>query len=247
MSQRLKSPLTLVVTEPHRCSVDMRTRVLSRMPIFKGLDEQHMATLFEHFLHKGFEPGETIHWEGDPGENLFVLAEGKAKLTHNDGKNRGVLIDILGRGEIFGNLSLDPDIPYAHTAQALTRCCALAIKVDEFKWILDLSPQLALKTVRILAERAQIANQRFLSAGTMPVEQRVARTLVELGRKMGKQTEDYLLIDVPLARTDLAEMVGTTQESVSRVLSQMHADGIIFSGRQWVGIRDLQRLMSLAN
>lgn len=246
MSQRAKSPLTLVVTEPHRCSVDMRSRVLGRLPIFQGLEPQMLQSAFDYFVHKGFEPGETINWEGDPGEKLFVLAEGKAKLSHNDGKNRGVLIDILTRGEIFGNLSLDTNALYAYSTQALTRCCALAIKVEDFKKVLDLSPQLALKTMQVLAERAQTANQRFLSAGTLPVEQRVAGVLVELGRKMGKQTSDYLLVDVPLTRSDLADMVGATQESVSRVLSQFHADGIIFSGRQWVGIRDLQRLMALS-
>ncbi len=245
MSQRAKSPLTLVVTEPHRCSADMRSRVLGRLPIFQGLEPQKLQFAFDFFVHKGFEPGETINWEGDPGEKLYVLAEGKAKLSHNDGKNRGVLIDILTRGEIFGNLSLDHQALYPYSTQALTRCCALAIKVEDFKKVLDLSPQLALKTVQVLAERAQTANQRFLSVGTMPVEQRVAGVLVELGRKMGKQTNDYLLVDVPLTRSDLADMVGATQESVSRVLSQFHADGIIFSGRQWVGIRDLQRLMTL--
>ena len=245
MSQRQTSPLSVVITEPHRCSQDMRSRILSRLPIFKELDEQLMSTLFEYFVHKGYEPGETLHWEGDPGEKLFVLAQGKAKLTHNDGQNRGVLIDILDRGEIFGNLSLDPQVNYANTAQALTRCCALAINVDEFKWVLDLSPKLALKTLQVLVDRAQLANQRFLQAGTMPVEQRVARTLVSLARKLGKQNQDYLLIDVPLTRSDLADMVGATQESVSRVLSQFHADGIIFSGRQWVGIRDLEKLIAL--
>jgi len=223
----------------------MRAGVLRHLPIFMDLEDDLANTFFKCFFHRGYQPGQTLYWEGDPGEKLFILAAGKVKLTHNDGHYKGVLIDILDQGEIFGNLTIDSDTNYRNSAQALTHCCALSITVEEFKRVLTLSPQLMLKTLHILSERAQLANERFLQAGTMPVKQRVARTLVSLARKMGKQTKDYLLIDVPLTRADIADMVGATQESVSRVLSQLHDEGIIYSGRQWVGIRDLRHLMTL--
>lgn len=223
----------------------MRAGVLRRLPLFKELEDDLADILFKGFSHRGYTPGQTIYWEGDPGERLFILAAGKVKLTHNDGMFKGVLIDILDYGEIFGNLTVDSEKNYRNTAQALTHCCALSMSVAEFKSVLALSPQLMFKTFQILSERAELANERFLQAGTMPVKQRVARTLVSLARKMGKQTSDYLLIDVPLTRADIADMVGATQESVSRVLSQLHDEEIIYSGRQWVGIRNLQQLMAL--
>src|SRR5690606_11039657 len=133
------------------------------------------------------------------------------------------------------------------TAQAQTPACILSIRSSDFRQVLDEHPELAIKTLQITTERLNAANRRVLQLTALPVEKRIAFTLLELGRKLGRTQNDFLLIDVPLARDDLAEMTGSTPETVSRVMSQLQKDGVIESGRQWVAINDLAALEGRAS
>ncbi len=112
--------------------------------------------------------------------------------------------------------------------------------------MLDEHPELALKTLQVMAERLNAANHRILRLSSLPVEKRITFTLLELGRKLGRPKEGMLLIDTPLSRDDLAEMTGATPDTVSRVMSQFQNNGIIESGRQWVGINNLKLLEAIA-
>jgi CRP-like cAMP-binding protein len=85
-----------------------------------------------------------------------------------------------------------------------------------------------------------------MQLSALPVEQRVALTLLKLGEKLGRENDSGLLIDVPLSRDELAEMTGTTPETVSRILSQLQNQKIIDSGRQWVTILNRPGLERLA-
>lgn len=246
MKTRRKSPVNLVTTEPHHCSIDLRLRILGRLPFFAGLPRTAIESINQCFVEVGYEPGEMIYMAGDPAERLFVVAEGKVKLLQHGPNGRNVLLDILTTGEFFGNLAALGVAAYPDTAQAQTPACIMSIRSEAFRQTLDEHPELALKILQVMGERLNAANRRVLQLSSMPVEKRIAFTLLDLGRKLGKQKEGMLLIDVPLSRDDLAEMNGTTPETVSRTLSQLQTSGIIESGRGWVGIHDLSSLEQLA-
>ncbi|HZW02647.1 MAG TPA: Crp/Fnr family transcriptional regulator [Anaerolineaceae bacterium] len=246
MKARRKSPVNLVATEPQHCSIDLRLKILGRLPFFTGLTPRALADINQRFVEVGYQPGEWIYAAGDPAERLFVVAEGKVKLLQHTANRRNVLLDILTSGEFFGNLATLGVAAYPDTAQAQTPGCILSIRSEDFRQTLDEHPELALKTLQIMTERLNAANQRVLQLSSLPVEKRLAATLVKLAQKLGRQQDAMLLIDVPLSRDDLADMTGATPESVSRVMSQLEKDGILESGRQWVGIRALKELESLA-
>lgn len=176
-----------------------------------------------------------------------MIAEGKVKLLQHAASGRNVLLELLTNGEFFGNLAALGVAAYPDTAQAQTAGCILSIRSDDFRQLLDEHPGLALKTLAVMADRLRTANQRVLQLSAMPVDKRIAFTLLELGKKLGRQQETGLLIDAPLSRDDLAEMTGATTETVSRVMSQMQSSGIIESGRQWVAITDWERLSARAS
>ncbi len=246
MKARRKTPIKMITTEPQHCSIDLRLKILGRLPFFAGLSPADLAAINRCFVEKGYLPGERVYTTGDPAERLFVVAEGKIKLLQHAPNGRSVLLDILTSGEFFGNLATLGVSRYPDTAQSQTQACVLSIRSEEFRQVLDEHPELALKTMAIMAERLQSANQRVLQLSSMPVDQRIAFTLLELGKKHGRKQEARLLIDVPLSRDDLAEMTGATTETVSRVMSQLHSRGIIETGRQWVAITDQDQLDVLA-
>ncbi len=242
MKPRRKTPIQIVTTEPQHCSIDLRLKILGRLPFFAGLARGDLQTVNQRFVEKGYEPGERIYAAGDPAERLFVVAEGKVKLLQHAPDGRDVLLDILASGEFFGNLAALGVAAYPDTAQAQTTACILSIRSDDFRQVLDAHPGLALKALEIMAGRLQAANQRVLRLSSLPVDRRIAFTLLELARKHGRQQDAGLLIELPLSRDDLAEMTGATIETVSRVMSQLQSRGIIASGRQWVAITDPEKL-----
>lgn len=246
MKNRRKSPVNLVATEPHQCSIDLRLRILGRLPFFKELPPKAIEAINQRFVEVGYQPGDRIYTAGDPAERLYVVADGKVKILQHPVGGRDVLLDILSTGDFFGNLTALGAVAYTDSAEAQSPACVLSIRSDSFRLVLEEFPELALKALDVMAARLNDANQRVLQLSSMPVEKRIAIALQKLARKMGRQKEDMLLIDVPLSRDDLAEMTSTTPETVSRVMSQLQSNGMIESGRRWVGIRDLKALEDLA-
>lgn len=246
MKTRRKSPVDTTSTEPHACSMDLRLKILGRLPFFGGLPKKSIEAINQRFVEVGYQPGETIYHAGEPAERLFVVADGKVKLLQHAASGRNVLLDILASGEFFGNLTSLGFAEYSDTAIAQATACVLSIHSVDFRTILDEHPELALKALEVMGQRLQAANERVMQISSMAVEHRIALTLWRLGERLGREQELGLLINVPLSRDDLAEMTGTTPETVSRVMSLLQHDGVIESGRQWVAITDKTRLKTAA-
>lgn len=246
MPKRRKSPLEIEVTEPHQCSVDLRLKILGKVPFFGDLSPADLDKINTLFRERGFEQDEVICFAGDPAEQLFVVADGRVKLVRHTLAGKDVVLDILKAGEFFGSLTALGDDVYSETAQAQTSTCILTIGKDSFCQILDLYPPVTLKVINIMAARLRTAQEYVRQLSASPVEARIAHTLLVLCKKFGQATDVGLLIQVPLSRDDLAAMTGTTTETASRVMSQFQKDGLIETGRQWVAILDRAGLEAIS-
>lgn len=247
MTDRRKSPLEINVTESHMCSVGLRLEILGRVPFFDGLPQENLKWINSLFHEYGYAAGETICLTGDPGERLFVLADGRVRLMRHSLSGKNVLLDLLTPGEFFGSLSTAGDDFYPDTAEAQTQTCVLSIRAGDFRRILQDHPQVALKVLDITAARLSAAHERVQQLSALPVEGRIANLLLLLAGKFGERSEVGLLIQVPLTRDDLAAMAGTTIETASRVMSQFQREGWIKTGRQWAAIVQWGPLEQIAN
>lgn len=246
MTVRRKSPLEINTTETHLCSVSLRLQILAQVPFFAGFSQEDLEGINRLFYEQGYAPNETICFAGDPAERLFVVADGRVKLMRHSLNGKNVLLDMLTPGEFFGSLSTLGDADYPDTAEAQTQTCVLAIGADDFRRVLEQNPAVVLKVLDITAVRLRAAQERIQQLSALPVEGRIANLLLVLGRKFGKPDNAGLLIEVPLARDDIAAMTGTTSETASRVMSQFQKDGLIRTGRQWVAISDHVLLEQIA-
>jgi len=242
MSTKRKSPLKIEVTESHMCSVDLRLKILGQLPFFNDLSQSALEKINQAFHEVGYDVDEIVCFSGDPAEQLYVVADGRIKLVRHTLAGKDVLLDMLTVGEFFGSLTSGSDDVYLDTAQAQTPVCVLAIGKDEFRRILALHPTVTIKVMDIMASRLRAAHERVRQLSTSPVEGRIAHVLLVLSEKFGKQSDVGMLIQVPLARDDLASMAGTTPESASRVMSQFQKEGLIKTGRQWVAVLDKAKL-----
>ncbi|MEX0685533.1 MAG: Crp/Fnr family transcriptional regulator [Balneolales bacterium] len=236
MNKRRETPLLKDHIEKHQCTIGLRLEMLGKAPFFKGLSADKLGMVNKYFNARHFETGEVIYFENDPATRLRVVVNGKIKLTRQAHEDKDVLIDILKPGEIFGTLSDLGDHTYNETAIAQTNSCVLSIISSDFRSIMNENATVAINVLDITTARLISSRENFLELSTLPVDKRIYRILCKLSEKFGEPYGNGILIQMPLTRKDLADMAGTSTETVSRIMSQLKKDDIIDTGRQWVTI-----------
>ena len=240
--------------DPITCTPDLRLQILHGLPFFAGLSHDDIRAIDRHFRDRGFRPGETLYHAGEPAAHFYVVAAGNVRLLRHTLSGQDVLLDILIPGDFFGAL---PGVvealsepagaaTYPDSAQAQTACCALTAPTGRLRDILHDYPSAALRLLEISAARLQEAQESIRQLSADNTEQRIAATLLKLGDKLGEPRDDDILIHMPLSRQDIADMTGATVETASRILSSFRRQNLIRSGRQWIALRDLPSLQSLA-
>ncbi len=241
-----KSPVRLEWVDPGVCSLDYRLKIIGRLPFFKHLPPEAIVEINLLFDDRDVAAQQTIYFEGDPNEYLFLVAMGKVKLMRHTTSGREVLLDILRGGEYFGSLTFLGGTGYIETAIAQTDCCILQISSSNFERVLQKYPDVSIKVLQAVGQRLEESQEIVKQLSTYSADQRIAAALVRLARKMGEHKGAGTLIQLPFSRQDLAAMTGATVETVSRVMSRFSEDGLVRAGRKWVEIRDFDRLEQIA-
>ncbi len=246
MSERRHTPLDRDRVPPSACTTEHRREILRQVPFFQDLREDTIAAINQLFRAFAYEADEAIYHAQQRASELHVVADGHVRLVRYAQAGHKVVLDVLAPGEIFGGLSMLGDTVYADTAEAQTDCCALAIGASDFRDALRHHPNVALRVLDYTSERLRSAHEAIEGLSAHPVEERIATLLLRLGEKLGESSQEGLLIQMPLARRDVAAMTGTTPETASRVLSEFREAELIDSGRQWIALRDVERLRTIA-
>lgn len=216
------------------------------MPLFAGSSQAELDGIDRHMVPLAWATGETLYHAGAVAAHMYVLASGRAKATRTTSGGHEVVVDMFAPGDLFGGLETLGQPEHGETVTALTTTCALRIDADNFRDVLTEYPQVALHVLDDLAGRLSRAHSTITEQSTATAMQRVAAALLRLADKFGQPRRDGgTLIQIPLTRTDLAGMSGTTTETVSRIMSTLRADGIIESGRRWTAIVDHKSLASI--
>jgi CRP-like cAMP-binding protein len=246
MSKKRETPLHSPTLEGHHCSIDLRLEKLEMVPFFQELAEEQLRQVNKKFTANHYSKGETIYRQGDSATMLRVVVAGNVKLVAHTLEGEGVLLDMLKPGDFFGNPAAGSHDVYNETAETQTSACILSIRISDFKEVMNRFPSVAMSVLDITADRLNESRQRIQHLTTLPVKKRLAHILVTLVNKFGEKHSRGLLIQLPLSRKDLADMVGTSAETTSRIMSQFQEDDLITSGRQWVAINDKSELLRIS-
>jgi CRP-like cAMP-binding protein len=201
--------------------------VIRRAPLFTALDDAAAATLRESMTQVKVSKGHTLFKEGDAGDRLFVVVEGKLKLGTSSGDGRENLLSILGPGDMFGELSLFDPGPRTATATAVTDSRVLALANDQVIGWVTAHPQVSLQLLKRLARRLRRTNEVLADLVFADVPGRVAKAIMELGERFGTKKDDGLHVNHELTQEELAQLVGASRETVNKALAD-------FAGRGWV-------------
>ena len=201
--------------------------VIRRAPLFTALDDAAAATLRESMTQVKVSKGQTLFKEGDAGDRLFVVVEGKLKLGTSSGDGRENLLSILGPGDMFGELSLFDPGPRTATATAVTDSRVLALANDQVIGWVTAHPQVSLQLFKRLARRLRRTNEVLADLVFADVPGRVAKAIMDLGERFGTKKDDGLHVNHELTQEELAQLVGASRETVNKALAD-------FAGRGWV-------------
>jgi CRP-like cAMP-binding protein len=209
--------------------------LLRSVPLFADLEEGELERFSHVAVPRSFPSGTRVFHEGDSSDACYIVSEGSFRVTREHSDGRAITLATLGPGEIFGELAmLDGDLRSA-SAESITDGTLLALPANDVRSLLARNPEIALKLVAGLVRRLRAANARLSRQSFQTVPSRVAGILLQLSRDnqpAGADPEgEPAEVTIRMNQTDLAQLAGTSRESVSRFLAELERAGVVRSGR----------------
>ena len=217
-----------------------------RVQIFSGLGSEEMSHIALRARGQRKARGEFIYMPGDPADFVYILRQGRVKLSVLSESGKEVAIDIIQPGEIFGEFALVDESPRSNMAQALDDMLMWVYSKDQFTRLLTAHPQLALSYIRVVGDRRRRMEKKLSDITSKAVSARVCELLHELSTSAGEietAVSDYL---VPLTHHDVASLIGAARQTTTTVLNDLERRGIIELGRGWVRVKCLKQLQTYA-
>lgn len=220
--------------------------VVRRSPLLSPLDEQSVHDLVGLMTASRMERGDVLFREGEQGDRLYVITEGKIKLGRSSVDGRENLLSILGPGEMFGELSLFDLGPRTATATAIAETQLLALGNDQLHDVIARHPRVAMALMASLAGRLRRTNENLADLVFTDVPGRVAKALLELSSRFGRPVEEGVLVAHDLTQEELAQLVGASRETVNKALADFATRGWIRLEARAVLLLDVERLQRRA-
>lgn len=205
----------------------MDVTVFDAMPLFEGLTASEKQDLMSRMEQVNLRRGQILFNEGDEGDRLFIVVQGKLKLGHRSGDGRENLLAVVGPGEMIGELTLFDPGPRSSTATAVAPTSLLWMSHDTAHAFLESHPALLTKLLRLMAMRLRKTNANLADLVFSDVPGRVAKALLDLSERFGTQVSDGLHVPHDLTQEELAQLVGASRETVNKALAE-------FVNRNWI-------------
>ena len=216
--------------------------VVRQAPLFAALDPEAASALQSTMTTVELGRGEILFHEGDPGDRLYVIVDGKVKLGRASGDGRENLLAVLGPGEMFGELSLFDPGPRNATATAVADTTLIGLGSDDLGSWLDGRPDVSRQLLSALARRLRRTNEALADLVFSDVPGRVAKALLDLSERFGRPVEGGVLVSHDLTPEELAQLVGASRETVNKALADFASRGWLRLEARAVVLLDIERM-----
>lgn len=216
--------------------------LLSSVSFFDGLPESQLAQIEGIAVGRETAKGSIVFSKGDEGNGFYVLASGRVKIFKLSPDGKEQILHIFGPGEPFGEVALFSGRHFPASAQCLEAGRVLFFPREAFIGLIRANPDLALNMLGVLAVRLRIFTRMVEDLSLKEVPGRVAAHILYLSKRAGGA--DSLELDI--TKTQLAALLGTIPETLSRILGRMTARGLITTDGAGIHIVDREELEYLA-
>lgn len=223
-----------------------RKDYLRQTPVFSSLSEDELDKIVPLVVKRKLRKNTVIFHENDPASAFYLVKSGRIKIYRVSRDGREQVLSMLGDGQIFGDVPTFDGGPYPATAATMIDSEIYLINRDDFNNMVRRNPEIALKIIQALGQRLRQALDLVRDLSFKQVPHRLAGLLLKLEREYGKETVEGILISLPLSRQDLADIVGTSRETVTRELKKMERGGMLAIDRRMITIIDREKLADWA-
>lgn len=222
--------------------VDKSTRIISKTPIFNGLNPSDLEAVRHIAIEKTFEKGEMIFFEGDEGKGFYIVVEGQAKVFKSSSEGKEQILHVLGPGEPFGEVAVFAGRSFPANAMALSKSRLLFFPRQAFSDLIAGNPSLALNMLAVLSMRLRQFTVQIENLTLKEVPGRLAAYLIYLAEEQENDTS----VTLDISKGSLAGLLGTIPETLSRMFSKMTEQELIRVEGRNIHLANYEGLKALA-
>ena len=218
---------------------------LKKIPLFSGLDPSRQALLASQVSLQEVRRRRVIFLTGDPGTAIFFVNAGRVKISRVTRDGKELTLAYRGPGEIFGELCLVDGGPREEMAEAMENALVMEIPRDDFVSLLDSHVSIGAGLTRIMCQRRRELESKVEDLVFKDVNAKLAELLLNLGRDYGVDDSRGTLLAVKITHQEMANLIGSTRETVSLTLSQFKRNKYIATEGRKIILTDREGLRSL--
>jgi CRP-like cAMP-binding protein len=230
-------------------SLSEKRALLAQNILFCKLTDNELNKLLKLSTEFSYTKGQIIFQKGDAGDSLLAVLEGEVSISANSEDGKEIILNTIPQGEMFGEIACIDSIERSATATALSNCTLLAINRNDFIPFLKTNPDIAIELLKALCLKLRDTSNRVETVGLLPVHIKLARFLLNASEKSGQETADGLLLNWKKSQQMIGNEIGTSRESVNRLLNQWKKQKILSLGGQSLSITiiNIDALEAIAN
>ncbi len=203
------------------------TSFLRYVPIFSELDEKTLDEITSLGVKKTFSKDAVVLLEHETGSALFVIIKGKVKVTRQHDNGNEVILTILGESDFFGEMAIIDGFTRSASVIAMTEAELFIIQRNEFLNLLQIHPEVGIALLHEITHRLRAADMKIKSLSLQNAEGKVATVILQLADDLGKIKQGIVEIEKLPLQHDLANMAGTSRETISRTIHLFAKKGLV--------------------
>lgn len=216
-----------------------------RIPHLATLSVADAQRLAPEFVVRTYPPRELVTREGEPCRGFFQLLTGRARLYRTGPEGREQIMRLIQPGDTFGEVAVFDGGPSPATVETLEESNVVLVPANLFRLIVEMQPSVAMDLLHHFALRLRGFTALVEQISLQTVPQRVARYIYLTAREEGVQTSEGIVVPRSITLQDMAALVGSVREVVSRTLHVFETEGIVEVRRKEILVRDMQALQRL--
>ena len=225
----------------------MRPDPLSKIPLFEHLSDRERRKVADEIVETHYRKDEFIFREGDRATSFHILKAGTVKCVKTSSEGRQVTLKVLMPGDLFCcDAAVLDNGTHPGCAQPMGDVSVLSLSRDSYYELLRRNPDAALQVIRYLGSRLNEAQETAKVLALNPAEERLAALLVKLADRVGLREGNHVRLTVRLTRQDLADMVGMTVETATRIMGRFKRDKLVSGTAKSLVIRNLAKLQQFS-
>ena len=218
---------------------------LKNIPLFSVLNNEQLKEMNCRVIEREYKKGRIIFMEGEPGEAIYFLKEGLIKLSKQTMDGREHILHLVHPGDVFAEVVIFDSGSYPATAEVVEDASVGLIRNKDMCTVISNHADVTLSMLKIMARRLRDAQEKVMNLALNDTARRLALVILGLAEERGVTEANGIVIPVQLTNQELANLIGTSRETVSRIINSFKRSGTLEIERQQIVLYKKEKLREL--